>query len=522
MPSFVTDIDDTLIWGGADSANDEAPAGTPRTAVVTLVRALLDAGWRGYAWSQEGDAHALDAVKRLGLDIPDSRCFTKPDLPFTLDRVMMTLGRVPDLQIDDLDEQEIPGVLFVNARSIDDQVLHPYVQLACVVAVDVTTGHLVLQRGYRAGVDVDILELPGGRVDEGEDPLDAAVRELREETGYAATSAPARLTTIWTAPAIAGGVTTIAYVECEKVDDGSLEPSEVDNNVRVALVPIDEALARARNGSISDAKTIVGLLLAPLGGRGQKSGANEPGHEFYGNQYTGGGGGGAEGKVGDQVKDTSPYSLVPSFSAQQQAERATLADLKGQREEVRQQERYGSGVDRSAEQSAWQRQGAEDHAINLYSGAGYSRMNEGLRSGNVPADLKPEVTALDRAISQAQLSEGTTVFRGMTSDPGLQPGDKVTDPAYASTSMDPNTAWSFANGHSSDSERFPPGAVFRIDAPAGTPALGIWSGEHEVLLGRGTSYQVTGVSTMNTTTTATSMNPAVKTGEMKIYDVRIT
>jgi ADP-ribose pyrophosphatase len=122
-----------------------------------------------------------------------------------------------------------------------------------VVLVVVTGGELVLVRQSRAGSGTRTLELPSGKVEEGEAPADAAARELAEECGLAAQRLIA-IGTFWAAP---GYSTELVHVfEASRLSQADPADLDDDEDIEVERLPLAGAL-----GELDDAASIAALAL---------------------------------------------------------------------------------------------------------------------------------------------------------------------------------------------------------------------------------------------------------------------
>jgi 8-oxo-dGTP pyrophosphatase MutT (NUDIX family) len=126
-----------------------------------------------------------------------------------------------------------------------------------VVAVT-TAGEIVLVRQFRFGIDTFSLEIPGGVMEAGEDPVTAGLRELREETGFAGASA-SLLGTTHPNPAIQSNRCHFVLVE-GAVREHALE-WDADEEIEVTTRPVDDVFALARSGGIVHALVLNALFL---------------------------------------------------------------------------------------------------------------------------------------------------------------------------------------------------------------------------------------------------------------------
>jgi ADP-ribose pyrophosphatase len=123
-----------------------------------------------------------------------------------------------------------------------------------IVAVD-GDQHVWLVRQLREAALKTLVELPAGARNEGEEPLDAAKRELREECGL--TGGDWReLGAFWTTPGFCREYMHLYLAEDVKAGDA--DPDE-DEEVEIVQWRVDELMAKLEE--IEDAKTLAGLLL---------------------------------------------------------------------------------------------------------------------------------------------------------------------------------------------------------------------------------------------------------------------
>lgn len=122
--------------------------------------------------------------------------------------------------------------------------------------VAISGGDVILITQYRRAADKVLLEIPAGKIENGETPREAAVREMAEEIGCSGRLAP--LLKWYLAP---GYSTELMHVfvatNLRKTKRGQLDE---DENIRMNRMKLGTALKKCLSGEILDGKTVAALL----------------------------------------------------------------------------------------------------------------------------------------------------------------------------------------------------------------------------------------------------------------------
>ena len=144
-------------------------------------------------------------------------------------------------------------------QSTRDIVLHN----GAVAVLVVHEGKILLVRQYRKAIEAHTLEIPAGKLDhDGESPLEAAKRELEEETKLSANEWR-KVVDLVPTPGYCNE--KIHLYEAKGIHHlENAAPLDEDEFVSIEWIPVEEVIQKIHHGEITDAKTIIAVQYAAL------------------------------------------------------------------------------------------------------------------------------------------------------------------------------------------------------------------------------------------------------------------
>jgi ADP-ribose pyrophosphatase len=125
-----------------------------------------------------------------------------------------------------------------------------------IVAID-PNGNVLLERQYRQAAGKELLEIPAGGIEPGEDPAAAVCREMQEETGFL----PRKVTRLGGFYCAPGWATEYLHLYLATDLVPSQLTAEDTEEITLEAVPADRITGLIMNGAIEDCKSVAGLLI---------------------------------------------------------------------------------------------------------------------------------------------------------------------------------------------------------------------------------------------------------------------
>jgi len=168
----------------------------------------------------------------------------------TVSRKPLYNGKIVDVYLDMIrqpDGKEVPREVVEHSGG--------------VITLAIDEGDVLFVRQYRHPTGKELLELPAGKLEKGEDPAECAARELEEETGFRPGSVR-ELGRFYATPGYGSEIFYLYHAEDLTPTAQNLDPDELLDIVRI---PYADAIAACMDGRIIDAKTALTLLLLENG-----------------------------------------------------------------------------------------------------------------------------------------------------------------------------------------------------------------------------------------------------------------
>jgi ADP-ribose pyrophosphatase len=157
---------------------------------------------------------------------------------------MIFKGKIISLQVDQ--------VTLPNGGTASREIVkHP----GAVAVIPLLGDKMIVVEQYRKPLEKSQVEIPAGKLDSGEEPLTAALRELEEETGYKSDNIRL-VSSFYTSPGFADEIIHL-YI-AEDLVKGTANPDE-DEFLDCEAITLEQAQQYMREGRISDAKTIMAV-----------------------------------------------------------------------------------------------------------------------------------------------------------------------------------------------------------------------------------------------------------------------